>query len=151
MTNDEIMALTAEELRIEIAKVKGAIMRWCRNDPECGGRRDMEVVYDEPSGMWSKSALTEDNGFYRWPCIHKGGLLYNPCGDWTADISAAWELVDAISQKTDVVVSHERGQIGAWACGYWIPYSEQYDWYFGDTAPLVISRAYLMWRSSNAR
>jgi hypothetical protein len=122
MTKDEIMAMDADALRLAIAEAQG----WKR----------IETASYFTAECWRDP---DDLDF-----------VYLP--DWPADIAAAWELVEEMDKAyfslTRTNDTHWApapfGKIH-WECRFYAPQKGEM---FGDTAPLAICRAWLVWKAA---
>jgi hypothetical protein len=66
--------------------------------------------------------------------------------DWTTDISAAWQLTQpVIDNETCFNVSHDAHK-NMWICAIYGVGTDCYG--YAGTAPLAISRAWLMWKAA---
>jgi hypothetical protein len=111
MDRDQILALSAEELRLAIAIEKG----------------------------WLRHSLNPDV----W-LPNRQAYKFVPLPDWPGSIADAWELVEEMRQA-----HKDPGISGNWEGGGWdVSLSPKYDIVSAKTAPLAISRAYLLWRQS---
>lgn len=133
MTRDEILSLTPERLRAEIAKRKGYVIG--------SGPMDSAAKY---------------SGCKWWTA--PDGRRTSVIPDWTSDITAAWELVEEMNNSEEGLSDLWYGTV----CGKlgWI---YTFRFYFmgaykhgateliasSDTAPLAICRAWLMWKEEN--
>lgn len=133
MTRDEIMQLTPEQLRVEIAKAKGCIIRkydaetWAVENPEITGI------------LQTLRPRLED-------------ALDNECiPNYPADIAAAWELFLEMAKTLIVKISNGDGD----SCD--IDILKPYEIFpareepfriglSGVTFPDIISRAWLIWK-----
>jgi hypothetical protein len=123
MTRDEIMSLTPEQIRVEVAKVLGFVKLDYPDDDAWGIRVD-------------------DPKYPGCQCFQQ-----KPLPDWPADIAAAWELVD--NNDIDFTIHHfvySDGPI-TWVAsihpgrGAKSIYAEE------PTAPMAICRAWLLWQN----
>jgi hypothetical protein len=137
MTNEEIMKLTPEELRLEIAQAKGwgevrknDSGEW-RQAPGYGDLADYQPDY---------LGVPPDSG---WGGGHSEGLP-----NWPADIAAAWELVEEMIENGEapgefIMSWYEEKK---WYCQS--PDRHLQNYTYADTAPLAICRAYLLWKAT---
>ena len=124
MTHDEIAQLDAAGLRLEVARVKGFIdnREFCENE-----------------------FLGPDNEWYYLESEYEADRIVP---NWPADIAAAWELVEEMRAAGQLVI------IKLWPepaefFSIEILWKRDKDGYVqtkGDTAPLAICRAWLMWK-----
>jgi hypothetical protein len=140
MTRDEIMALTPEQLRVEIAKAKG----WTYKQESPDIENYFCRLVGNKSGWWNKSGQDE------WICAY----CHEPFPDWPTDISAAWELVEEV-QKDDscwLVITTNGNE--KFACSIHETTSEDgtTECYANEsTAPLAICRAWLLWKQEGEK
>lgn len=136
---DEIMVLmnlTPDELRCEIAKAKG----WKYQD-ESPANYDKRII-----GWWIHPTQLNINGN---PKAHTGNS--RPFPNWSESIVDAWELVEEARKDGAKLVlfenqNEEYNTYYAYFGGQhrignepWITY--------GNTAPLAICHAYMMWKA----
>jgi hypothetical protein len=139
MTHEEIMALSPEELRIKIAEALGYKV--------INPMDSHSSIYPKfLSGEWD--IVAHQTIAYKDGVGHTVGCL----PDWPNDIAAAWGL--AVEAGIVVIhVSDDDRYIAGISDGAQYPdgYSwfeiETTDWVIGDTAPLAICRAWLLWKS----
>lgn len=140
--------MTAEELRLEIAKAQGWGMYLnasiqilqLTNDP--GRKRYFE---DQMNGCLPVGA-SEIIAFF--PNNLNEWFDYWKLPNWPADISAAWKLVEEMHEKGYGVNIYARD--GVYSCEITSPdhMCKQLFYEFADTAPLAICRAYLKWKQA---
>jgi hypothetical protein len=122
MTPDEIMAMSKEALRFAIAQAKN---------------------FDVPNNIVRTgitSNYTTNQNLYGYSIV---------LPDWPNDIAAAWELVEEAQAKPDECFFGIQMTPA-------IPHKGKRCWHvelgtvkaYGETAPLAICRAYLMWKDT---
>lgn len=120
MTRDEILNLTPEQLRVEIARRKGYTVGV--------GRMDRASIY---STKW-----------YQAP----NGIRTTVIPDWPNDIAAAWELLE---EASDYLISSTSSLDIGRVYSVRI-FGRRVDSHISttntDTLPVKICRAWLMWR-----
>ena len=114
MTRDEIMAMSAEQLRVAIAEKLGY----------------ENVRQQNRIGFLGKSK--EDGFYYDIP-------------DYPNDIAAAWELVEDWHDKGEVESIDYVASDGIRSMVYSCSLRHSHIYATAPTAPLAISRAWLMW------
>jgi len=132
MTRDEVMALSDEELRIKAAELCGFVLQ--------------ERAVKSPSG--DIAAWTRQRGNGCEVAMGSGSLP-----DYPHDIAAAWELVEE-AEKTNRGVSLFRNDKGVWEMAFSRERPElrmpgekfigPNDHATGDTAPLAVTRAFVL-------
>lgn len=150
-TREQILAMDAEQLRLAIAEAKGLDISehdehdWKR---EPGGDIDLYAYSNDPhSGPYCNrcgysfcTGCSGDDGYDNGlPC-----KSYPPY--WTEHMNAAWELVEEVPpDKWFVSVDRDHTR---WMCFFGSNVSSEDEYYQGegDTAPLAICRAYLLWK-----
>lgn len=137
MTRDEILNLTPEQLRVEIARRKG--WKFWR-DPNY---RDGECTVFPPELDYSDCS---PYGYLVDPSKMDSIVFEINTQDWTTDIAAAWELVEEMIENGEapgeLIISWYEDK--KWYCQSADRKVENYA--YADTAPLAICRAWLMWR-----
>ena len=128
MTRDEIMKLTPDELRAEIAKRRGYELKHGFLDEVC----------INPKDYW----------------VTPAGRLTSVLPDWTTDIAAAWELVEEMITPKDeslaaILASHRPYIIWNGEDWIYLVSGDESDEQVarGTTLPLAISRAWLIWKT----
>lgn len=132
MTHDEIAQLDDDGLRLEVARAKGWVV--------CKMRKNSSIAYPV------LERELEDPVYYAEPSDR---IVWGSFPDWPRDIAAAWELVEEAQAKPHECyfeISHTPA----------IPHKGKPCWHvelggvrgYGDTAPLAICRAWLMWKQA---
>lgn len=160
-----ILSMTVEQLRLEIARAKfgeeNVYMRWCWIMPDSASLEEFESEY-EPDEQGEYRRLFTPADFAReietrhWnaqqvPCWrdwferddHSRDFFWRIVPDYPRSIAAAWELVEEIG---DEIYLHRENNI--WQCGQFIDGAGEIFYAEGETAPIVISRAWLLWKEA---
>jgi hypothetical protein len=160
MTNDEIMAMDEDALRLAVAKLHGeTVLRWCDHDDDCGNVQECER-YIKLNEISMDYAI--DCGIFKWPCFVKWfgkHKRFEPVPDFPRDIAAAWGLVEEMKEtatkhdrhdtRSGIVLQYEQHE--PWGPGWVIVKTADemgpVDVILGETAPIAICRAWLMWKA----
>jgi hypothetical protein len=130
MTRDEIMQLTAEELRLEVAKAKGFVQ--FKNV-----RSIFNGIEYDVAGWFVKSEEGPLGTFHQ--------AIYS---DWPANIADAWELVEDFGKLSwSFTVENIPDRPTEVLCHVFRPFQGGGFLGCGTTAPLAICRAWLVWKS----
>jgi hypothetical protein len=119
MTHDEVMALSPEELRIKIAEALGWEYKHIQTETE----REF-FVWQLPNNLWDSLP------------------------NWPNDIAAAWGLVQMAGTKHwSVTIENGLHNPQEVLARIFIPNTLRCYTGFGDTAPIAICRAWLLWKA----
>ena len=127
MTRDEVMALSKGELRVEIAKALGF----------------MGVHHGDNDTLWGHKTINS--------------YQYSDLPDWPNDIKAAFDLAENVrsqgytfdlSMDEKVTGKQDRVMVMFSIISLDLPYPIQAE---AETAPLAISRAWLIWKKESEK
>ena len=137
MNRNEIMTMTAEELRLAIAKAKGLDVRRARDIPELLPGLHEPGLYKGLAEWITTETLILCNGGAPWFPPH-----------WTTSIADAWELMEEIAAKDYPIPGICRmDENDNWNCYYRFAGDQGIEIVEADTAPLAICRAWLLWKT----
>jgi len=130
MTRDEIMQLSADELRVAIAEARG--YKWRR--------------WEGMPGIWEE-ALRRDEDFVYVAVKENGRITVSfDMPDWTGDIAEAWPLfLEMIGGGADVAIS--RGWNGGIDCDVLRPEIAVNEL----SGEMAISRCWLIWHEETRK
>jgi hypothetical protein len=129
MTRDEIMQLTAEELRMEIAKAKGwQIYHYDKDIAENCYYLLVDSDFDAVNPFNYRKTEAE--------CWEKD------LPGWPANIADAWELVEEMGKLENVTIQNVEDY---WRCE--VDDMARTIGACATTAPIAICKAYLRWKS----
>ncbi len=119
-TKDQIMAMTAYQLNRAIAEAKGWRLLITGSEVKIG-----KTVHKPPTGWFDRNGARAE------------------LPEWSRDIAAAWKLVE------EMINNNERPQF-CWNGDEWVFVSVRFENWDnharGETAPLALSRAWLLWK-----
>ncbi|CAK0753303.1 hypothetical protein CCP3SC15_1930008 [Gammaproteobacteria bacterium] len=129
ITRDEIMAMTPEELRIEIAKVKG----WT----------NFVTGYFSSWTPYNGEPL-EAHHLETWATMPDGEVRTRQIPNWPIEIAAAWELEDTLPDDN---ARYEYTRLLTWVINRIEPYVTDQRFMLIHATPLLRARAWLMWKT----
>lgn len=139
MNRNEIMTMTADELRLAIALAKG----WKLYRFDYFGETDTQGIFApdyKPSKYKTQIDFSE---FLPRKYINPDGMP-----DWTTSIADAWELMEEMSALDYPIPGICRmDENDNWNCYYRFAGDQGIEIVEADTAPLAISRAWLLWKT----
>lgn len=134
----EIIDMTADELRIAIAKAKGWTI-WKHSD---SSRYGLPLSPKDAPGEGSGWSIRDN-----WD----GKLIWqNEYSDWPKSISAAWGLAEEmLSSGMSIHIDAGSSITGWFACAYPDDIDTGDDFFgLAETAPIAICRAWLAWKAA---
>jgi hypothetical protein len=130
MTRDEIMALSADELKIAITEARG--YKWRR--------------WEGMPGVWQEALRRDDDFVYVAVKVNRKITVSFDMPDWTGDIKVAFDLLEQSGVCYDMA-KREDGQ-------YLVStYTDHSDFLSAsaDTLPMAIARCWLIWHEETRK